>query len=180
MWHFLAPFIFPFLDSRTYLGTTQFRRGLLACTGEEEVKDRDRRYKPLEARSDAHLQVHREYSRREITRDKSRRPRPRFTALSMNVSRKIFSLAKKSPRNTRDNRSKSETKIQAMTPQTLFGHRHFSSLKSFSIFMMYQLKYSCQYKKKSGKISEKIQHPLQIIIMILIGLIVNYKICRLF
>lgn len=95
MWHFLAPFIFPFLDSRTYLGTTQFRRGLLACTGEEEVKDRDRRYKPLEARRDAHLQVHREYSRREITRDKSRRPRPRFTALSMNVSRKIFSLAKK-------------------------------------------------------------------------------------
>lgn len=45
---FLAPFTFPFLDLRTYLGTTQFRRGLLACTGEEEVKDRGGRYKPLE------------------------------------------------------------------------------------------------------------------------------------
>lgn len=59
----------------------QSRRGLLGCTG-EEVKDRGRRYKPFEVQRDVHLQVHREYSCREITRDKSRRPRPDFTALA--------------------------------------------------------------------------------------------------
>lgn len=131
IWCLLAPFTFPFLDSRTYLGTTQSRRGLLGCTG-EEVKDRGRRCKPFEAQRDVHLQVHREYSRREITRDKSRGPPvPDFT---MNVSGKnLFASEKNFPKYAeRLSKVGNEYAIIYVTnARMLFDYRHLELSRCF-------------------------------------------------
>lgn len=94
------------------------------------------------------------FSSRNYSRQVTAPSSPFYGTVDERVAKNLFARKKNLPE-IRGTIIQSETKIQAMMPQTLFGHRHFSSLKSFSIFMMYQLKYSCQYKKKVGKYRKK-------------------------
>lgn len=161
-WYFLAPFIFPFLDSlspiwerRSFVAGFWLAPGRKRSKTATDVTSRSRPGATRTSRCIASILV------AKLLATSHGALVPVLRHCRWTCREKSFRSQKKNLPEIRGTIVQSRRrKIQAMTmPQMPLGHRHLSSLKSFSIFIVYQIKYFCQSKKKKkvGKNIWKIQ-----------------------